>query len=68
LGSQAGDVYLALIATLAKDNVPLLEQRRNQPGLILGIDGVQPEQGHVTRSMIRDCLRGCVLAVETALN
>ena len=58
------DVYLALVTTVAKHDAELLEQLKRQPGLILSIDGVQPEKGNETLYLIRDLISGRVLVAE----
>jgi hypothetical protein len=58
------DVYRALVTTVAQHEAELLEQLTRQPGLILSMDGVQPEKGNATLYWLRDLISGRVLVAE----
>jgi hypothetical protein len=58
------DVYLALVTCVAKNDKKLLARIKENGGIVLSIDGVQPEKGHETLYILRDCLTGNVLTAK----
>ena len=48
----------------AKDDVEWLAQVEKQGGIIVSVDGIQPEKGNETVYLVRDALSGRVLAAE----
>lgn len=62
------EVFLALVETCLKDNRQVLEQLQKQGGIILAIDGIQPEKGNETLWLLRDVLSGRVLAARNLLS
>ena len=54
-------VYLALIKANRQHDTAFLEKLRNNGGVILSIDGLQPEKGNETLWILRDVLTGEVL-------
>lgn len=62
------EVFLALVTTHARDDAQLLEQLRAQGGIILAIDGVQPEKGNETLYLLRDLWSRRVLVARNLLS
>jgi len=56
------EVFLALVSTVAGDEASLVAELNKQGGIILAIDGVQPEKGNETLYLLRDTRSGRVLA------
>jgi hypothetical protein len=54
-------VYLALIKANRQHDTAFLEKLRNNGGIVLSIDGLQPEKGNETLWILRDVLTGKVL-------
>jgi hypothetical protein len=54
------EVFLALVSTVAHHDEELLEQLRTLDGIVLAIDGVQPEKSHETLYILRDVRSGRV--------
>jgi len=48
----------------AKDDVEWLAQVKKNGGIIVSVDGIQPEKGNETVYLVRDALTGRVLAAE----
>jgi len=48
----------------AKDDLEWLEQAKKNGGIIVSVDGIQPEKGNETVYVVRDALTGRVLAAE----
>lgn len=48
----------------AKDDLEWLEQAKKNGGIIVSVDGIQPEKGNETVYVVRDALSGRVLAAE----
>jgi hypothetical protein len=55
------EVFLALVNTVVQEDVELVEQLRHNGGIILAIDGIQPEKGNETLYLLRDLISGRVL-------
>ena len=55
------EVYLALVNTAVQQDAQLVEQLRQNGGIILAIDGIQPEKGNETVYLLRDLVSGRVL-------
>jgi hypothetical protein len=51
-------------ASSATEDDAWVEQVKNNGGLIVSIDGMQPDTGHETISLVRDALTGRVLVAE----
>jgi hypothetical protein len=62
------EVFLALVTTVAHQDHALIEQLRLLGGIVLAIDGVQPEKGHETLYILRDVRSGRVLVAKTLLS
>jgi hypothetical protein len=62
------EVFLALVTTVARQEPALLEQLRLVGGIVLAIDGVQPEKSHETLYILRDVRSGRVLVAKTLLS
>src|SRR6266480_4316440 len=60
------NAYCTLLraGTPAKDDVEWMEQVRQNGGIIVSIDGIQPDRGNETVYLVRDALTGRVLAAE----
>src|SRR2546429_1736832 len=52
----------------AKDDVEWLAQVQKNGGIIVSVDGIQPEKGNETVYLVRDALTGRVLAAENVLS
>jgi hypothetical protein len=62
------EVYLALIETSVKNDPDLLMQLRAQGGIVLAVDGIQPEKGNETLWLFRDHLSGRILLARNLLS
>jgi hypothetical protein len=62
------EVLLALVSTHARDDAQLLAQLRTQGAIILAIDGIQPEKGNETLSLLRDLQSRRVLVARNLLS
>jgi hypothetical protein len=60
------DAYCSLLraASDVKEDRQWLEQAKKNGGIILSIDGIQPDKGNETVYIVRDALTGRVLAAE----
>lgn len=60
------EAYCTLLraSSEAKDDVEWLEQVEKNGGIIVSVDGIQPEKGNETVYLVRDALTGRVLAAE----
>jgi hypothetical protein len=60
------EAYCTLLraASEAKDDVEWLAQVEKNGGIIVSVDGIQPEKGNETVYLVRDALTGRVLAAE----
>lgn len=63
-----GETFLALATTSIKKDAQAMEELRGQGGIVLSIDGVQPEKGNETLYLLRDVLSGRVLEGENLLS
>ena len=55
------DVFLALVNTVVQQDTQMVEELRRNGGIILAIDGIQPEKGNETLYLLRDLVSGRVL-------
>ena len=62
------EVFLALVTTVAQQDGELIKQLRTGGGIVLAIDGVQPEKSHETLYILRDVPSGRVLVAKTLLS
>jgi hypothetical protein len=62
------EVFLALVTTVAYQDQALVEQLRTLDGIVLAIDGVQPEKSHETLYILREVRSGRVLVAKTLLS
>jgi hypothetical protein len=62
------EVFLALVTTVAHQDEELIGQLRTLDGIVLAIDGVQPEKSHETLYILRDVCSGRVLVAKTLLS
>jgi hypothetical protein len=60
------EAYCTLLraSSEAKDDVQWLAQVKKNGGIIVSVDGIQPEKGNETVYLVRDALTGRVLAAE----
>ncbi len=60
------EAYCTLLraSSEAKDDQPWLEQVKKNGGIIVSVDGIQPDKGNETIYLVRDALTGRVLAAE----
>jgi hypothetical protein len=54
------EVFLALVTTVAHQDEELIGPLRTLDGIVLAIDGVQPEKSHETLYILRDVCSGRV--------
>ena len=54
------EVFLALVTTVVQHDEELIAQLQTSGGIILAIDGVQPENSHETLYILRDVCSGRV--------
>jgi hypothetical protein len=62
------EVFLALVTTVADQDQALVEPLRTVDGIVLAIDGGQPDKSHETRDMLREVRSGRVLVAKTRLS
>lgn len=64
------DAYCTLLraAGAAKEDADWLAQVEKQGGIIVAIDGIQPDKGNETVYLVRDALTGRVLVAENVLS
>ena len=64
------ETYCTLLraASEAKDDVEWLSQVEKNGGIIVSVDGIQPEKGNETVYLVRDALTGRVLAAENVMS
>ena len=64
------EAYCTLLraASEAKEDVEWLAQVTKNGGIIVSVDGIQPEKGNETVYLVRDALTGRVLAAENVLS
>ncbi len=60
------EAYCTLLraSSEVKDDQPWLEQVKKNGGIIVSVDGIQPDKGNETIYLVRDALTGRVLAAE----
>jgi hypothetical protein len=54
------EVFWALVTTVAHQDAELIGQLSTLDGIVLAMDGVQPEKSHETLDMLRDVCSGRV--------
>jgi hypothetical protein len=62
------EVFLALVPTVAHHDAELIEQLKTGGGIVLAMDGVQPEKSDETLDSLRDVPSGRVLVAKTLLS
>jgi hypothetical protein len=62
------EVFLALVTTVARQDEEFIAQLKTLGGIVLAIDGVQPEKSHETLYILRDVRSGRVLVAKTLLS
>src|SRR5262245_28928528 len=62
------EVFLALVEAVIKSDPQAVEQLRAQGGIVLAVDGIQPEKGNETLWLFRDVLSGRVLVARNLLS
>lgn len=62
------EAFLALVQTVIADDTQVLAQLRAQGGLILAVDGIQPEKGNETLWLLRDVRSARVLLARNLLS
>jgi hypothetical protein len=64
------EAYCTLVraASEAKDDQPWLLQVEKNGGIIVSVDGIQPEKGNETVYLVRDALTGRLLAAENVMS
>jgi hypothetical protein len=64
------EAYCSLLraSSLVKDDQEWLAQVEKNGGIIIAVDGIQPEKGNETVYLVRDALTGRVLAAENVLS
>jgi hypothetical protein len=62
------EVFLSMVTTKASTDPKIREELREQGGIVLSIDGVQPEKGNETLYILRDVISGRVLAARNLLS
>jgi hypothetical protein len=55
-----GEVFWAVVTTVAHHDEEFIRQVRTLDGIVLAIDGVQPEKSHETLDILRDVCAGRV--------
>jgi hypothetical protein len=63
-----GEVFLAWGTTVAHHDEELIRQLRTLDGIVLAIDGMQPEKSHETLYILRDVRSGRVFVAKTLLS
>jgi hypothetical protein len=62
------EVFLALVTTVVHHDEELIAQLKTGGGIVLAIDGVQPEKSYETLYILRDVSSGRVLVAKTLLS
>jgi len=62
------ETYLGLVVATAKNNQELLKEIEGNGGILLAIDGVQPEKGNETLWILEDLLTGNTLLAKNLLS
>lgn len=62
------EVFLALVETVVKKDPQSIEQLREQGGIVLAADGIQPENGNERLWLFRDVLSNRVLLARNLLS
>jgi hypothetical protein len=62
------EVFLSLVTTKAASDPKIREELREQGGIVLSIDGVQPEKGNEILYLLRDVISGRVLIARNLLS
>lgn len=62
------ETYLGLVTAVAKNNQDLLKKIEENGGILLAIDGVQPEKGNETLWILEDLLTGNTLLAKNLLS
>jgi len=62
------EVFLALVETCLKDDQEAIKELEKQGGIVLAIDGIQPEKGNETLWLLRDVLSQRVLLARNLLS
>ncbi len=64
------DAYCTLLRALSetKNDLPWLEQVKENGGIIVSVDGIQPDRGNETIYLVRDALTGRILAAENVIS
>ena len=62
------EVYLALVKTVAQEDSHLIAQLNQLGGIVLSIDGIQPEKGNETVYLLREVRLGRVLVAQNLLS
>jgi hypothetical protein len=62
------EVLLALVTSVARHEPALIEPLRRLGGIVLALEGVQPENSHETLDIVRDVRSGRVFVAKTVLS
>jgi chromosome condensin MukBEF ATPase and DNA-binding subunit MukB len=62
------EVFLALVTTVAYQDQARVEQLSTLDGMVLAMDGVQPEKSHETLDIWREVRSGRVVVAKTRLS
>ncbi len=62
------EVFLALVTTVAQEDPKLIAELHQLGGIILAIDGIQPEKGNETVYLLREARLGRVLVAANLLS
>ncbi len=62
------EVYLALVTTVASQDQQLMGELKKLGGIVLSIDGIQPEKSNETLYILREVRTGRVLAAKNLLS
>jgi hypothetical protein len=62
------EVFLALVTTVASQDQILMEELKKSGGIVLAIDGIQPEKSNETLYILRDMRSGRVLVAQNLLS
>lgn len=62
------EVFLALVTTVAQEDSNLIAQLNHLGGIVLSIDGIQPEKGNETVYLLREVRLGRVLVAQNLLS
>jgi hypothetical protein len=63
-----GEVFLALVTTVAGQDQEFMKELRSLGGIVLGIDGIQPEKSQETLYILREVRSGRVLVAKNLLS